>query len=151
MIIALGKYTWSDYVGCDMLLSPLESIHDRTMSGITGYHCPWKSQTIVRCRAWHARIALGRHTWLDDVRNGMPLSPLYNIHGGTRSCLLCHHRHWEALALRQHSRWDDFGEVWHHRTWTTYTVGEHKVRHSILALGQNTRSKTSGVEGHHLS
>ena len=66
VIIALGQYTWLEYVGYDMLSSPLESIHNWTMPGVIGYHRPWTSHTIVRCRAWHARMALGQHTWLDD-------------------------------------------------------------------------------------
>ena len=100
VIIALGQYTWQNYVSCDKLSSPLKSIHDGTMSGGTGYHRPWKSQTIIRCQAWHARITIGRHTWLDDVRRGMPSLTLYNIHGGVRSCVLCHHRHWKAQAVK---------------------------------------------------
>ena len=59
VIIALGQYTWQNYVSCDKLSSPLKSIHDGTMSGGTGYHRPWKSQTIIRCQAWHANIAFG--------------------------------------------------------------------------------------------
>ena len=48
------------------------------------------------------------------------------------------------LSLGQHSRWDDFGVVWYYRTWTAYTVGECQVRHSIMAIGQNTRSNDVG-------
>ena len=40
VIIALGQYTLSEYVGYDMLSSPLESIHNWTMSGDIGYYRP---------------------------------------------------------------------------------------------------------------
>ena len=84
LIIALGQYTSSDYIGCEMLSSPLERIHYLKMSGVTCYGRPWTSHTIRGCWAWHARMSLEQHTWLDDIRRGMPLSPLENIHGGTR-------------------------------------------------------------------
>lgn len=106
MIIALGQYTWSDYIGCEMLSSPLERIQDWTMSGVTCSHRPWISHTIGGCRAWQARMSHGQHTWLDDIRHGMPSSPLENIHGGTRSSMLCHHRHWEAHSV-------GWRRVWH--------------------------------------
>uniref|UniRef100_A0A494G8H7 Uncharacterized protein n=1 Tax=Solanum lycopersicum TaxID=4081 RepID=A0A494G8H7_SOLLC len=116
VIIALGKYTWSEYVGYDMLSSPLESIHNWTMPGIIGYQCPCTSHTIVQFLAWHARMALRQHTWLDDVRSGMTSSSIDSIHGGLyRACytiiaigstsarmmtgVTCHFLPWKAPTL----------------------------------------------------
>uniref|UniRef100_A0A494G8H2 Uncharacterized protein n=1 Tax=Solanum lycopersicum TaxID=4081 RepID=A0A494G8H2_SOLLC len=82
VIIALGKYTWSDYVGYDMLSSPLEIIHNWMMPGVIGYHRPCTSHTIIRFWAWHGRMALRHHTWLDDIRRGMRSSSFDSIHGG---------------------------------------------------------------------
>ena len=84
VIITLGKYSWLYCIGCQMLSSPLERIHDLTMSGVTCYYRPWTSHTIGRCRAWHACMSLRQQTWLDGIRHGMPLSPFDNIHGWTR-------------------------------------------------------------------
>uniref|UniRef100_A0A494G8J0 Uncharacterized protein n=1 Tax=Solanum lycopersicum TaxID=4081 RepID=A0A494G8J0_SOLLC len=112
------------------------------MSGITGYHCPWKS----RCRAWHAHIALGRHTWLFDVRNGMPLSPLYNIHGGTRLTHGRRRRAWKAIiSLEQYLQGPiTLGLAYHHRPWTTYPFGRCWALHVIISLGLHTRSDDVG-------
>ena len=82
VIIALGQYTLSEYIGYDILSSPLESIHNWTMSGDIGYHPPWTSHTIVRFRVWHSRKALRQHTWLDYVRHGISSTPFDSIHGG---------------------------------------------------------------------
>ena len=84
VIIALGQYAWLYYIRCEMLSSPLERIHNLTMSGVTCYHRPLTSHTIGRCQVWHVRMSLRQQTWLDGIRRGMPLSPLDNVHGGTR-------------------------------------------------------------------
>ncbi|TMW81764.1 hypothetical protein EJD97_007965 [Solanum chilense] len=130
------------------------------MSHIAGYHCPWKSETIVRYRVWHARMDLGWHTWLNDMSVGChhhlwttymvarnhacyEIIAIQNTSGRMTSRVTCH------LSLGLHTQWDDFGVVCHHRTWTTYTVGEHLVRHDIMALVQNTWSNDVGRGGHH--
>ena len=64
--------TLSDDVGRGMPLSLLGSTHGRMKLGVACYYSPWKAYTVERCRAWHVIIALGLHTRLDDVRNGMP-------------------------------------------------------------------------------
>ena len=46
VIIALGQYTLSYYIGCEMLSSPLERIHDWMMSGVTCSHRSWTSHPI---------------------------------------------------------------------------------------------------------
>ena len=120
-IIALGQYTWSDYIGCEMLSSPLEKIHDLKMSGVTCYHRPWTSHMIGGCRAWHACMSLGQHTWLDDVKRGIPLSHLDNIHGGTilRAIL--------SSPLGSTRGRMMSGVICHHCSWTTHTVGRLRL------------------------
>ena len=116
VIIALGLYTWLDYIGCEILPSPLEGIHDWKMSGITCYHRPWTSHTIGGCRAWHASMSLGQHTWLDDVRRGMPFSPLDNIHGGMRLRAIISSQLGSTRGRMMS------GVTCHHCPWTTHTV-----------------------------
>ena len=115
VIIALGQYTWSEYVGYDMVSSPLESILNWTVWGVIGYHRPWTSHTIVRFRAWHARMAHRQHTWLDYVRRGMPSTPFDSIHGGWyRAC-------YAIIAIGSTSGRMMSGMSYHHCNWTTYT------------------------------
>ncbi|TMW83261.1 hypothetical protein EJD97_002309, partial [Solanum chilense] len=63
-----------------------QNIQGLTTSTVTCYHPPWAAHTVRRrqaCHArmdlgqhkwsgWHAIIALGQHTRLDEVRRGMP-------------------------------------------------------------------------------
>ena len=66
---------------------------------------------------WHAFIAIGQHTRLDDVWRDMTSSPLDNTYGGTTS-----------------------GVLYHHYPWTTYTVGVRRAWYAIIALVQHIRS-----------
>ena len=72
-------------------------------------------------RAWHVIAAFREHTRSDDVRRGMPSSPLGSTHGRTTSGVACHHRLWEA-----------------------HTVERRRVWHAIIAFGQQTRSNEVG-------
>ena len=76
-IIALRQHTRSNNVGRGMPSPPLDKIHTRTTSGVACYHVPWTAQTVKRCRALHAIIALGRQIWSNDVVRGIPSSPLH--------------------------------------------------------------------------
>ena len=49
-IIALGQHTRSDNLGRGMLLSLLDTIHGRMMSGMECDHLLWTSYTVERCR-----------------------------------------------------------------------------------------------------
>ena len=95
-IIALGWQTRSNDIRHGMTPSPLASTHGRTTSGIAYHHRLWAAHTVKRRRAWHAIIALGRQTQSNDVRHGMPPSPLGITHGRTKSGVACHHRLWTA-------------------------------------------------------
>ena len=134
-IIVFGQHKRSNDVGRGMPSSPLGSTHGRTTSGVECHHCHWAAQTVERRRAWHAIIAfeqadtvgrrrswhaiiaLGRQTWSNDVRHGMPSSPLGNTDGRTTFGVACHHRLWPANTVERRQAW-----------------------HAIIAIGQHTRS-----------
>ena len=78
-IHALGLHAWSDDVGCGMTSPPLDSTHGRTTSSVACHNCVWAAHPVEQCRAWNA-IAFGRHTRSNDVRRGMPASPLGSTH-----------------------------------------------------------------------
>ena len=81
------------------------------------HHRLWAALTVGRRRAWHAIIAFGQHTQSNDIRRGMPSSPLESTHGRTTS----------GMAFR-------------HSPWTTNTVKQRRAWHVITAFGQHTRS-----------
>ena len=56
-------------------------------------------------RPWHEITAFGQHTHSNDVRRGMPSSPLGSTDGQTTSGVACHHRLWTAHTVeRRHGR-----------------------------------------------
>uniref|UniRef100_A0A494G8T4 Uncharacterized protein n=1 Tax=Solanum lycopersicum TaxID=4081 RepID=A0A494G8T4_SOLLC len=57
-------------------ITALRQPHGRTMSGVVLNHCPWTARTVERRRAWHAIITFGKHRRWNDVRRGIPSSPL---------------------------------------------------------------------------
>ena len=61
------------------------------MSGMAFHHGPWKNHIVRRRRVWHARIASGHHTLLEDVGRGMQSYPLDSTHGRTTLVLACYH------------------------------------------------------------
>ncbi|TMW98648.1 hypothetical protein EJD97_003690 [Solanum chilense] len=104
-IIVVGLHTRSKDVERGILLSPLGSIHGRTMSGVKSHHCPLIEHT----------------TRLKNVGRGM-LSPSFGSkHTQIMLGVKCHHcpqttytvgvcRVWHAIfALVQHTRLDDVG------------------------------------------
>ena len=58
-ITTFGQHTWSNDVGCDITLSPLDSTHGRTTSGVACHHSPWTAHSVERLRVWHDIIAVG--------------------------------------------------------------------------------------------
>ena len=139
------------------------------------HYCLWAEQTVEQCQAWHAIIALGRQTRSNDVRRDMPSPPLDSTHGRTTSGVACHHRLWAAQTIEQRWVWlaiiafglaDTVGrcQAWHaiitlRRKILLNDVGrgmpspsldnthcrQRWAWHDITALGQLTRSATSGV------
>ena len=102
-IIAFGQHKRSNDVGRGMKSPPLDSTHDRTTSGVECHHRLWTAHTVERRRAWHAIIAIGKHTRSNNVRRGMPLSPLGSTNGRTTWG-------WHAVtALGLHAWSDDVG------------------------------------------
>uniref|UniRef100_A0A3Q7GR05 Uncharacterized protein n=1 Tax=Solanum lycopersicum TaxID=4081 RepID=A0A3Q7GR05_SOLLC len=129
------------------------------------HHRPWTANTIERQWAWHAITAFEQHSRSDNVRLGMPSSPLGSTDGRTTSGFACHHRPWTAqmvrrrrvwhaiIALRQHTRSNNVGRgmpssplesthsrlssrvACHHSPWTVDTVGRRRAWHAIIAFG----------------
>ena len=89
---------------------------------------------VERRRAWHAIIAFGQHTRLNDVEHDIASPLLYNTHSRTTLGVACHHRLWAAHTVERR-------RAWH----ATIAFGQHKRsnnagKHAITALGQHTRS-----------
>ena len=82
-IIAFGQHTWSNIVGHGITSPPLDSTHGRTTSGVTCHHRLLTAHSVERRQVWHAIIAVGQHTWSNNVRCGMTSSPLDCTHGQT--------------------------------------------------------------------
>ena len=80
-IIAFGKHKQSNHVGRGMPTSPLGSTQGRTTSGVACQHRLWETHTVERHRAWHDITSLGQRTQSNDVRRGIPASPLGSTHG----------------------------------------------------------------------
>ena len=130
----------------------LDSTHGRTTLGVACHHRLWAAHTVERRRAWHAIIALGRQTRLDDVRRDMPSPPLDSTHGRQMSGVALHHRPWTArmvgrrrawydiTALGQHTRSNDVGRGMPSSPLAAHTVRLRQAWHDITALGQHTRS-----------
>ena len=72
-------------VGRGMTSPPLDSTHGRTTWGVACHHRLWEAHKVEGRRAWHAIIALGRQTRLNDVKRGMPSSTLDGMYGRTTS------------------------------------------------------------------
>ena len=90
-INSFGQCTRSNDIGRYMPSLPLESTHGRTTSGMACHHHLWAAQTVERRRAWHAIIALVRHTRSNDVVRGMPSSTLGSTHGRMTSGVAYYH------------------------------------------------------------
>ena len=134
--------------------------HDRTTSGVTCHHRLWTAHKVERRRAWHAIIAFGQHTQLNDVGRGMTSLPLDSTHGRTTLGVTCHHRLWTAHTVERR-------RAFHYRLWAAHTVERRRAWQSIIAFRQHTRSNngwqgttslpldsthgrtTSGVRCHH--
>ena len=102
--------------------STLGSTHSQTTSAVACNHRLWAAHMVEQRHTWHAIIALGRQTLSNDVRGGMPPSPLGSTNGRTMSGVTCHHS-----------------------PWTTNTVKKRQACHSIIAFGQHKRSNDVGL------
>ena len=86
-------------------ITPLDCTHGQTTLGVACNHCLRAAQTVERRQAWHAIIALGRQTWLNDVRRGMPSLPLGSTDGRTTSGVARHHHLWPAHTVKRRQAW----------------------------------------------
>ena len=110
-IIAFVKHTRSDYVVLYMTSWPFDSTRAQTTSVME-----------------NAIIALGMHTWSDDVGHDIPSSPLKRKHDRTTSSVACYHGPWSAYII-------GLLRAWH----TRMALGQHTVRlcwarHAIIAI-----------------
>ena len=84
---------------------------------------------------WHAIIAFGKHRWSNDVRRGMPSSPLGSTHGRATSGVACHHRRWAAHTVERRRAW----HACHQRLGKAHTEERRRAWHDIITFGQHTR------------
>ena len=75
-IIPFGWQRRSNNVTRGMPSPPLDNAHGRTTSGVVCHHGLWTAHTVERHQAWQAIIALRWQTRSNNVRRGMPSSPL---------------------------------------------------------------------------
>ena len=142
-IIALGRQTRSNDVRRGMPSSPLGSQEGQTASSVACHHRLCPAHKVERRWAWNAIIVFGQHTRSNDVRLGMPLSPLGNTHGRTTLGVACH------LTSGQHTRSNDVGRGMTSPPLESTHGRQCRAWHDITALGLHTRSATSGVACHH--
>ena len=142
-ILALGRQTWSNDVGRGMPSLPLGSTGGQTASGVACHHRLCPAHKVERRWAWNAIIVFGQHTRSNDVRRGMPLSPLGNTHGRTTSGVACH------LTSGLHTRSNDVGRGMISPPLDSTHGRQRRAWHDITALGLHTRSATSGMACHH--
>ena len=125
-------------------------------------------------RASHNISALRQHTRLNDVRRGLPSSPLSSTHSRTTSGVAFHHSPWVAnnvercrawpyiIALGLHARSNDvgrdmpsppldstlgrttFGVACYHRGWAAHTIERRRAWHDITSLGMHEWSDDVG-------
>ena len=113
-IIVLGLQTRSNDVKCGMSSSCLDNTHDWTTYGVACHHRLWTTHTVERRWPWHDIIALGMHTWSDDIGRAMLSSHLENTHDRTTSSVACLH---DPLVA--------------------HTVGQHQSLNARITLGQH--------------
>ena len=106
------------------------------------------AHTVRQRRVWHAIIAFGQHKQSDDIRCGMPSSPLDSTQGRMTSGVACHRHPLTALTVGRRGAWHEIivlglhrGRSWHDITAIgQHTIGRRRAWHDITALGQHTRS-----------
>ena len=82
-ITAFEQHLWSNDVGRDMPSPPLDNTQGRMTSCPAYHHHLWAAHTVELRRVWHAIIAFGKHTWLNDVGRGMTSPLLDSTYGRT--------------------------------------------------------------------
>ena len=91
------------------------------MSNAEFHRNPWTPHTVGRSWAWHAIIALGKHTLSKELGRGILSSLFDRTYFQTTSHLACLHGRWVA-----HSRTVS-GKACYLLPWTTYTIGQRQV------------------------
>ena len=143
-IIAIGNHTRSNDVRRGMPSLLLRSTNGRTPSGVACHHCPLTARMVGRHRAWHDITGFVPHTRSNDVRRGIPSSPLASKHGRTTSCVACHHCLWAAQTVKRRRAWN-----------AIIAFGKHKLSNNVgrdmtsPPLDSAHGRTTSGVACHH--
>ena len=108
---------------------------------------------VGRCRTFHAILAFRQHTWSDDVRHGMPSSPLIAHmvvqHRACHDIITLRHdtrsyyvgRGMPSSPLSSSQGRDMSGEACHHCLWEKDMVRLRRVWHAIIYLGQHIQLK----------
>ena len=148
-INAYVQHRRSDDVWHSIPSPPLDSTHGRMTSGVACHHCPWTAHIFELSRAWRAIIALERQTRLNDVRGGMPSSPLDNTNYRSSSGVALHHHLWtthtvdvawhDITALELHARSDDIGRGLTSPPLDSAHGRQRRAWHYIAAFGQHVR------------
>ena len=99
-IVDLGHYTRSENIALDMPQSHLGK-HTTDDIDLECHHPYWTTQIVRRRRARHAPMALGQQRRSDDIRHGMPSSPLGNRCDQTTLSVACHHLSCAAHTVGQ--------------------------------------------------
>ena len=113
-ITALAQHTRSNDDGRGTTSPPLDSTHGRTTSGMARHHRPWAAHTIERRRAWHAIIAIRKHTRSNDVGRDMPSPPLDNTLSRTTFNVASHHCGWAAHTIERRRAWHEITSLGMH-------------------------------------
>ena len=93
-IISFRQHRQSDDVGRGMPSPPLDSTYGQMTLGVACHHRPSTAHTVGLRRVWHDITAFGQHTRSNDVRSGMPSSPLGSTHGRMTSA-------WHAIIAHE--------------------------------------------------
>ena len=101
--------------------------------GLACPHSPRTAHTVRRRLVWYDIIALGVHTWLNDIGCGMSSYLLESTHDHPTPDVSCYHRPM-TFKHRQMMSW----VACHQGPWTSHTVRLCRALPTIIALGQNT-------------
>ena len=129
----------------------LEKTHRQMTSSVAWHHCHWTSHRVKRHGVWHAIIAFGKHTRSNDIRRGMPSSPLGSTDGRTVSGVACYHRLWVAhiverrrawlaiIAFGMHTQSNDVGHGMASPPLDSTHGQKHQAWHNIAAFRHHTQ------------
>ena len=116
----------------------LDSKHGQATSGVACHHHLGAAHTVERRWAWNNITSLGQHTRSNNVRCGIPSSPLYSTNGRTKLDMTCHHRPCTARTVGRRQAWHAITALEKH------SVERRQAWHDIPAFRQHTQSDDVG-------